>query len=39
MEITILPPSINKSMFSFTVVEGGIRYSLAAIKGVGGSSY
>lgn len=33
--ITILPPSINQSTYSFQVEQTGIRYSLAAIKGVG----
>ncbi|MBL4951142.1 DNA polymerase III subunit alpha [Neobacillus sp. YIM B02564] len=36
--ITILPPSINQSGFSFQVEHKGIRYSLAAIKGVGGQA-
>ncbi|MDP4085987.1 MAG: DNA polymerase III subunit alpha [Bacillota bacterium] len=35
MGIRILPPSINESDFSFKVSKGDIRYSLAAIKGVG----
>jgi DNA polymerase-3 subunit alpha len=34
-DITILPPSINYSGYSFHAEEGGIRYSLAAIKSVG----
>lgn len=33
--ITILPPSINQSDGSFQVEHGSIRYSLAAIKGLG----
>lgn len=33
--ITIYPPSINFSAYSFTVYQDGIRYSLGAIKGVG----
>ncbi len=33
--ITILPPDINKSDMSFTVVEGAIRFGLAAVKNVG----
>ncbi len=38
-EIDILPPSINKSQFIFSVEENkGIRYSLAAIKGVGAAA-
>jgi DNA polymerase III subunit alpha len=35
MDIPILPPSINKSSYSFQVENMSIRYSLAAIKGVG----
>ncbi len=35
MEIQLLPPSINQSGYSFLVDQNGIRYSLAAIKGVG----
>jgi DNA polymerase III subunit alpha len=38
MKIPILPPSINKSHFSFRVEKGSILYSLAAIKGVGAAS-
>ena len=34
--IAILPPSINKSFYPFTSKKEGIRYSLAAIKSVGG---
>jgi DNA polymerase III subunit alpha len=33
--IDILPPDINQSDADFTVVEGNIRFGLAAIKGVG----
>jgi DNA polymerase III subunit alpha len=33
--ITLLPPSINKSKFSFQAEGESIRYSLAAIKGLG----
>ncbi|WP_404329523.1 DNA polymerase III subunit alpha [Mesobacillus maritimus] len=33
--ITLLPPSINKSQFSFQAEGKCIRYSLAAVKGVG----
>ena len=33
--IKILPPDINESRRDFTVVEGGIRFGLAAIKNVG----
>lgn len=36
MNISLLPPSINKSGFGFQSEKSGIRYSLAAIKGVGG---
>ncbi|MBD3109640.1 DNA polymerase III subunit alpha [Bacillus sp. AGMB 02131] len=36
MNITLLPPSINKSGYAFQSEVSGIRYSLAAIKGVGG---
>jgi DNA polymerase-3 subunit alpha len=35
MDLEILPPDINASMPFFTVEEGGIRFGLAAIKGVG----
>lgn len=35
MGIKILPPSINHSFYPFSVEKGSIRYSLAAIKGVG----
>jgi DNA polymerase-3 subunit alpha len=35
MGIKILPPSVNNSWFSFNVEKEGIRYSLAAIRGVG----
>ncbi len=31
----VLPPDINKSALSFTVVDGGIRFGLGAIKNVG----
>ena len=33
--IQILPPDVNESRRDFTVVEGGIRFGLAAIKNVG----
>ena len=36
-EMIILSPSINKSFYAFTSEKDGIRYSLAAIKGVGGA--
>lgn len=35
MEIKLLPPSINKSAFSFQPEGETVRYSLAGIKGVG----
>ncbi|WP_286229350.1 DNA polymerase III subunit alpha [Neobacillus mesonae] len=35
MGIIILPPSINQSSSSFQVENGAIRYSLAAIRGIG----
>lgn len=35
MDIKLFPPSINKSAFSFLPEGGGVRYSLAGIKGVG----
>ena len=33
--IRVLPPDANESQTDFTVVEGGIRFGLAAIKNVG----
>ncbi|XJZ26464.1 DNA polymerase III subunit alpha [Bacillota bacterium Lsc_1132] len=38
LDIRILPPSINSSSFSFQVESEAIRYSLAAIKGVGAAA-
>jgi len=35
MNIAILPPDINEGKGRFTATENGIRYGLAAIKGVG----
>jgi len=35
MGLTVLPPDVNASQVAFAVEEGGIRYGLAAIKGVG----
>lgn len=35
MGIEVLPPDINKSAVDFTVENGNIRYSLAALKNVG----
>jgi DNA polymerase III subunit alpha len=37
-DIVVLPPSINYSGFSFQAEQGGIRYSLAAIKSVGAAA-
>nr|WP_100331832.1 DNA polymerase III subunit alpha [Bacillus xiapuensis] len=37
MGLQVLPPSINKSHYPFKCDEKGIRYSLAAIKGIGAS--
>jgi len=36
--IAILSPSINKSFYSFSMENGSIRYSLAAIKNVGAAA-
>ncbi len=36
--IKLLPPDINESLKDFTPVKGGIRYGLAAIKGIGDAS-
>ena len=33
--IRVLPPDVNESQTTFTVVDGGIRFGLAAIKNVG----
>ncbi len=33
--IEVLPPDVNESNHEFTVVEGGIRFGLQAIKGIG----
>ncbi|MEC4678179.1 MAG: OB-fold nucleic acid binding domain-containing protein [Nitrospirota bacterium] len=38
MDIKILPPDVNESEKGFTVVPGGIRFGLAAIKNVGGAA-
>lgn len=35
MKVVINPPSINKSGVDFTVADGAIQYSLAALKNVG----
>ncbi|MBM7648836.1 DNA polymerase-3 subunit alpha [Bacillus ectoiniformans] len=37
MNVELLPPSINKSHIPFKAEKQGIRYSLAAIKGMGSS--
>jgi DNA polymerase-3 subunit alpha len=33
--VTILPPDINSSQMSFTVVDDGVRFGLCAVKNVG----
>ncbi|MEK3890408.1 DNA polymerase III subunit alpha [Bacillus sp. FSL K6-3431] len=38
MGLLILPPSINSSHYPFKVEKDGIRYSLAAIKGIGATA-
>ncbi len=38
MNISLLPPSINRSGYPFQPEKEGIRYSLAAIKNVGGTA-
>lgn len=38
MGIRVLPPSVQHSHYPFTVENGAIRYSLAAIKGIGYAS-
>ncbi|GLB58485.1 DNA polymerase III subunit alpha [Cytobacillus sp. NCCP-133] len=38
MGLSILPPSINHSGYSFLVEKDSVRYSLAAIKGVGAAA-
>ncbi|MEE4295645.1 MAG: DNA polymerase III subunit alpha [Wenzhouxiangella sp.] len=35
MELEILPPDLNRSIYRFRVEDGAIRYGLGAIKGVG----
>jgi DNA polymerase III subunit alpha len=35
MKIAIRPPDVNRSEFEFAVEDGGLRYALGAIKGVG----
>ncbi|RFU65986.1 DNA polymerase III subunit alpha [Peribacillus glennii] len=36
--IPVLPPSINKSGYPFQAEKEGIRFSLAALKGIGGAA-
>jgi DNA polymerase III subunit alpha len=36
--IEVLAPDVNESLVDFTVVEGAIRFGLAAVKGVGESA-
>lgn len=36
--ITVLPPDVNESRRDFSVIEGKIRFGLAAVKGVGGAA-
>ena len=38
MDIAVLPPDINQSSWSFTAVEGSIRFGLGAVKGIGESA-
>jgi len=38
MGIDVLPPEVNESNFSFTVVGKNIRFGLGAVKGVGSSA-
>ncbi|MGK7345271.1 MAG: DNA polymerase III subunit alpha [Candidatus Nitrospinota bacterium M3_3B_026] len=38
MGIEALPPDVNESMRDFTVAKDGIRFGLAAVKGVGAST-
>lgn len=38
MGIKILPPDVNESFRRFTVVPGGIRFGLTAVKNVGGGA-
>jgi DNA polymerase III subunit alpha len=33
--IEILPPDVNESRWRFTVVDGGVRFGLSAVKGIG----
>ena len=38
MEIPVLPPDINESNWTFTVVRDTIRFGLGAVKGIGSSA-
>ncbi|MGQ0572251.1 MAG: DNA polymerase III subunit alpha [Armatimonadota bacterium] len=38
MKIRVLPPDVNESVDTFSVVGGAIRFGLAAVKHVGGSA-
>ena len=38
MDVTVLPPDVNRSGAEFTVVEGNICFGLSAIKGCGGAA-
>ncbi|MBI2641840.1 DNA polymerase III subunit alpha, partial [Candidatus Roizmanbacteria bacterium] len=38
MDITVLPPDINKSYYSFVIEDGSIRFGLSAIKHVGAAA-
>ncbi len=35
MDLDVLPPDVNRSGFRFRAAEGGIRYGLGAVRGVG----
>ena len=35
MGLDVLPPDVNRSRFRFRAAEGGIRYGLGAVRGVG----
>ncbi|RDU36213.1 DNA polymerase III subunit alpha [Neobacillus piezotolerans] len=37
LDIPVFPPSINNSLFSFKAENGGVRFGLGGIKGIGGS--
>jgi DNA polymerase-3 subunit alpha len=38
MEIEVLPPDINKSIYSFSIEENKIRFGLSALKNVGSAA-